>query len=231
MNKLLIAALVSLSFTGAIAQEATYDLPSPVVVGKSRADVQAELAQAKLDGSYFAGGEYSSDTRSFVPSRSPAEVVAELNRARAQGTLFAGGEASYAAPAGGAAAATAVAATMQRVEIVAASGRARDAAFAGGEATPDVPQRVASQVGRADVVATLARSHADGSYFAGGEAAVGGGETWRSTLTRAQVKDALAQSRADGTYWSGGETSPMAAAHETVREHPVGLVAQAQPTR
>ena len=56
MNKLLIAALISISYSGAMAQEATYEYPSPIVAGASRAAVQSELARAKLDGSYFAGG-------------------------------------------------------------------------------------------------------------------------------------------------------------------------------
>ncbi len=136
MNKLIIAALVSLSFTGAIAQEATYDPPSPIVVGKSRADVQAELAQARLDGTHFAGGEQSSAALGFVPSRSRAEVIAELDAARRNGTAFVGGEASHVPSVHRAAAATAHADagdTTPRVEIVASSAAIRDVAFGGGE--------------------------------------------------------------------------------------------------
>jgi hypothetical protein len=234
MNKLLIAALVSLSFSGAIAQEATYDYPSPVAVGKSRADVQAELAQSRLDGSYFAGGEHGGAARSFLPSRSRADVVAELNDARVEGTVFAGGEASFAPLARSATAATTVADSsdaMTRVEIVAVSRLVRDAAFVGGEATPDVPQRLPSHVSRGDVLAALERSHADGSYFAGGQANIDNGGTFRSTLTRTEVNEAVARSHADGTYWSGGETSPMYVTHEALQTHAASLIAQAQPTR
>lgn len=58
MNKLsqvaLTAAVAAVGFaaaTAASAQEATYDYPVPAVSTVTRAQVQAELAQAKLDGS------------------------------------------------------------------------------------------------------------------------------------------------------------------------------------
>ncbi len=54
MNKFavaLAASLVSLAAVPAFAQEATYDYPQPVASAVTRAQVQAELQQARRDGS------------------------------------------------------------------------------------------------------------------------------------------------------------------------------------
>jgi len=47
------ATLLALSATPAAAQEATYEYPQPIVVVKTRAEVMAELAAARADGTLY----------------------------------------------------------------------------------------------------------------------------------------------------------------------------------
>lgn len=79
----LVAALV-VSFAGSAfaAGEATYDYPQPVAAQKSRADVKAELLQARADGSALVS-EVNWPVQSFVAQRSRAEVRAEAIAAMA----------------------------------------------------------------------------------------------------------------------------------------------------
>lgn len=89
MNKLLASAVVSaiaLLSAGVQAQEATADdinFASAAVSQKTRAQVQAELAQARADGSIKAVSAGYIEPAKSVKSR--AEVVAELRRAQANG--------------------------------------------------------------------------------------------------------------------------------------------------
>jgi hypothetical protein len=82
--KTLIAIAISCSAIGsAVAQEAGSDAWMNAQGSKSRAQVQAELAQARTDGSLRTYG------RGYIPSvkssASRAEVVAALRAARASG--------------------------------------------------------------------------------------------------------------------------------------------------
>ena len=79
------AALALLGSTAAFAQEATPDTWQQVQATKSRADVQAELAQARKDGSIKFGGAGYIET--LQSTRSRAELRAEVAQARASGEL------------------------------------------------------------------------------------------------------------------------------------------------
>jgi DNA-binding IclR family transcriptional regulator len=59
MNASHIIAVSALAFLGsqAMAQEATYEYPAPAVSQKSRAEVRAELDEARAQGHLYAGGE------------------------------------------------------------------------------------------------------------------------------------------------------------------------------
>ena len=62
----------------AFAGEATYELPQPVVVGKSRAEVRAEVLQARRDGTLVVTEGDVLRQPAFVASRSRAAVVDEV---------------------------------------------------------------------------------------------------------------------------------------------------------
>ena len=89
-NPLILAAIASLALTAfgsASAQQATYELPQPVVVGNTRAAVVAELQQARAAGS-LSVTELDRQTRApFVASRSRDEVRAETLAAAGNGEL------------------------------------------------------------------------------------------------------------------------------------------------
>ena len=78
-------AFALLGATSAFAQEATSDTWQQVQATKSRAEVQAELLQARKDGSIkFGSAGYIEPLKSV---RSRAEVRAEVAQARASGEL------------------------------------------------------------------------------------------------------------------------------------------------
>lgn len=71
------AAATLLAFAApAVAQEATYDYPQPIVVSKSRADVKAELASARAEGQlYVSEAGYSFGDARSAPRRAPVAAV------------------------------------------------------------------------------------------------------------------------------------------------------------
>lgn len=73
------ATLLALAATPAAAQEATYEYPQPTVVAKSRAEVQAELAAARADGTLFVSeaGYSFGDSRNNMARRTATPAVAE----------------------------------------------------------------------------------------------------------------------------------------------------------
>jgi hypothetical protein len=83
MNIKHIIAVSAIAFLGtsAMAQEATYEYPTQTVAGKSRAEVKAELVQARAAGTLVADGEAAPNVAQAVTSgRSRAEVRAEALR-------------------------------------------------------------------------------------------------------------------------------------------------------
>jgi hypothetical protein len=83
----LLAAL--LTGTAAIAQEGTQDFAGAPASTRTRADVKAELAQARASGQLAQRGEtYGGFERAPAgTSRARADVVAELDAARQAGEL------------------------------------------------------------------------------------------------------------------------------------------------
>jgi hypothetical protein len=74
-----IAFAASLAAGGAaLAQEATYDMPIPAVSATTRAQVQAELAQAKRDGSTRVWSTSYNHIAAAKSLRSRDEVRAEV---------------------------------------------------------------------------------------------------------------------------------------------------------
>jgi hypothetical protein len=102
--KKLIVALSLLAAGSAFADDMNYpyvkfdDFQST----KTRAEVMAELQQARADGSYVVGGnEYKAPDAHFVSTKTRAQVLAELQDAQRDGTYVVGGEAwvgQYSAP-------------------------------------------------------------------------------------------------------------------------------------
>lgn len=107
--KQLIAAAALISATGAVfAQSTEFVRPDENFVStKTRAEVMAELKQARIDGLYAVGGEEypnqvlaaSKTVRSQVAAapapvsgKTRAEVIAELQQARAEGYAVGGEE-------------------------------------------------------------------------------------------------------------------------------------------
>lgn len=78
-KQLFVALSLIAAGTGAFAAE----------TGKTRAEVQAELVQARADSSYIVGGsEYVAFTNTpGTSTKTRAEVQAELTQAREQGLL------------------------------------------------------------------------------------------------------------------------------------------------
>ena len=80
------AAAIAVLGTSAFAQEATPDTWRDVQLSKSRAEVQAELAQARQDGTIKAwSAGYIEPLKGSLKSR--AEVRAEVELARHSGEL------------------------------------------------------------------------------------------------------------------------------------------------
>lgn len=81
MNATHIIAVSALAFMGsqAMAQEATYEYPEPAVSQKSRAEVRAELDEARAQGHLYAGGEGTPFQLAAATSgpRTRADVQAE----------------------------------------------------------------------------------------------------------------------------------------------------------
>lgn len=73
----------------AVAQEGTQDFQTPSLSSRTRAEVIAELEQARSSGRFAPAGEgYGSvDSAKLVSTRTRAEVLAELADARSAGAL------------------------------------------------------------------------------------------------------------------------------------------------
>jgi hypothetical protein len=99
MNRKQVIAAIAFAVVGAaaVAQEATPDTWTQVAPSKSFAQVRAELAQARQDGTIKAWS--AGYIEKVAASKSREEVRAELSEARASGELAAiGGEAHTFAP-------------------------------------------------------------------------------------------------------------------------------------
>jgi hypothetical protein len=80
-----LAAVAAVALAGlaglaapAFAQEATYELPQPAVSAKTRAEVHAEVLQARRDGTLLATEADFQRQPTFVAVRSRAAVIAEV---------------------------------------------------------------------------------------------------------------------------------------------------------
>lgn len=80
IHLLATAAVAALGFAGAAAQaqEATYEYPQAAVSNVTRAQVQAELAQAKRDGSTRVWSTSYNHMAAAKAMKTRAEVQAEL---------------------------------------------------------------------------------------------------------------------------------------------------------
>jgi hypothetical protein len=108
-RQLIAVAIASSAFVAVGAGSAERYSDDPVAVStKARAEVRAELAQARADGSLMNAGESAYVYESMQPNigargvagsrystRTRAEVQAELAQARADGMLNYSGEAAY----------------------------------------------------------------------------------------------------------------------------------------
>lgn len=84
----IIAAVLALAAaTSVSAQEATYEMPQPVASTTTRMAVNAELLQARADGTLQLTELDRQSYGSFVSTRSRAEVAAETRAAAASGEL------------------------------------------------------------------------------------------------------------------------------------------------
>lgn len=87
MNKLTqvlaTVAVATIGYAGApaFAQQATYEYPQAVAAGATRAQVQAELAQARRDGSMRVWSTSYNHMAAAKSLKSRAEVQAELRGA------------------------------------------------------------------------------------------------------------------------------------------------------
>ena len=87
-STLIAAVAVSFAAAGtALAQEATYELPQPASSSVTRAQVQAELAQARADGSLLVTEADYQRRAPFESQFSRAEVKAETLAAIASGEV------------------------------------------------------------------------------------------------------------------------------------------------
>lgn len=85
-----LIAAIAVSFAAAVpamAQEATYELPQPTSSSVTRAQVQAELAQARADGSLLVTEADYQKRAPFESRLSRADVRAETLAAIASGEL------------------------------------------------------------------------------------------------------------------------------------------------
>lgn len=95
--KHLIAAFAVLAATGSVFAQDVVAPDANVVSKRTRAEVIAEIAQARADGTLdIRDGEYPVIKNSGTP-KTRAEVVAEIAQAHADGTLNVG-ETNYPAP-------------------------------------------------------------------------------------------------------------------------------------
>jgi hypothetical protein len=88
MNTTKLIAALALSFAAsgaALAQEATYEYPQASTSTVTRAQVLAELQQARADGTLHITEGQTHKPASFVAQRSRAEVRAEAKAAAASG--------------------------------------------------------------------------------------------------------------------------------------------------
>lgn len=94
---LIARMIIASSFvaTGAFAQEATPDTWTQTGATKTRAQVLAELDQARQDGSIRSGSIGYDFVAAATPSRSREEVRAELAHARSSGELAAVNDEAY----------------------------------------------------------------------------------------------------------------------------------------
>ncbi len=92
MNTTKLIATLALSFAAggaAMAQEATYEAPQVLTSGTSRAQVLAELQQARTTGSLLITEADYQKPAPFVAQRSRAEVKTETLAAIASGEVAA----------------------------------------------------------------------------------------------------------------------------------------------
>jgi hypothetical protein len=87
MKNLTVIALALAAAGAAYADDPTLDTYSTSVSTKTRAEVQAELAQAKRDGSIKAWSISYNPLALMKPVKTRNEVVAELEAAQASGEL------------------------------------------------------------------------------------------------------------------------------------------------
>ena len=90
MNTTRLIAALAVSFVAsgaAMAQEATYELPQASTSTVTRAQVIAELQQARADGSLRVTEGSTHKSAPFVSQRSRADVQAETRAAAASGEL------------------------------------------------------------------------------------------------------------------------------------------------
>jgi len=84
-------AAAGLASTAAFAQEATYEMPLPATSAVTRAQVQAELVQAKRDGSMRVWSTTYNHMAAAKSLKTRAEVHAEvLGADRAEAAAFTG---------------------------------------------------------------------------------------------------------------------------------------------
>lgn len=85
-----LIATLALAFAGsAFAQEATYELPQAAVSQMTRAEVKAQVNQARIDGTLLQSELQGQQHTPFVASLSRADVRAETLVAAANGELLA----------------------------------------------------------------------------------------------------------------------------------------------
>lgn len=101
-KRLVVAGILLASSSIALGQQTEFVRPDAnFLSSKTRAQVNAELRQAKADGSYAAmHREFSAPDANFVASKTRAQVVAELERSRADGSYDALHQEYIAADAG-----------------------------------------------------------------------------------------------------------------------------------
>ena len=84
----LAAVVAATLFAGtALAQEATYELPQPIVVSNSRADVLAKVMQARADGTLAVTEIGWPRQPVYATAKSRDDVRAEVLSAARDGTL------------------------------------------------------------------------------------------------------------------------------------------------
>lgn len=86
-TKQFIAGLTILTAAGSVLAEAPYPPEEQFVSTKTRAEVQAEVAQARKDGTLTISDANYPPEQHFVSTKTRAEVRAELAQARKDGTL------------------------------------------------------------------------------------------------------------------------------------------------